>query len=202
MTPTPAPATPYSYATYSCSGCTASSYVDSRNFCQSCSAGGNCLTCNISGCVTCDNSSPVFRNLSGSTCICNIGYYDAAGTCLLCSSVLSNCTRCNSATVCTNCSPPFTVSGGVCVCPASTYLIYGNCTAFMGCALANSITSGGYCQICATDLLFEKLPNQTCACIAHTVYNATSGRCDGICNDAFGIGNICDDGDTINGNGC
>ena len=62
----------------------------------------------------------------------------------------------------------------------------------MGCLSWYNITNAYYCTDCDSSNYFEMLLNQTCTCMANTVYNSVTGMCDGLCSDGKALGNICD----------
>ncbi|CAK94557.1 unnamed protein product (macronuclear) [Paramecium tetraurelia] len=88
----------YDSTAHTCT-CLTNQYEDSGSpkTCQNCQS--PCLTCSSN--VNCNSCiSGINRHLSGSSCICDDGYYDNAGVCTLCS---LPCTKCTSPTVCTEC---------------------------------------------------------------------------------------------------
>lgn len=60
----------------------------------------NCLTCDTTGCTSCDLTTPIFRTLVNQSCLCNDTYYESAGVCLLCNSSFPNCRLCHNASFC------------------------------------------------------------------------------------------------------
>lgn len=107
-----------------------------------CSTMSHCTTC--TGANACTACSSRFFAISGA-CVCpaNTNYVDSQGNCtgnlypphplinnLACSETMSHCTTCTGANACTACSSGFSVSLGLCVCPANTSYVdsQGNCT--------------------------------------------------------------------------
>lgn len=158
---------------------------------------GNCQTCDSTQCLSCNSASPIFRSLdtgsSPNVCICMTGYFELSGVCKTCLSYMVNCLTCTSQTVCTSCMTGFIPSGGTCVCAPGTYLNNnGTCIPLMGCNNWFNITNAYYCTDCDSSNFFYQLANQTCACMANTVYNSVTGICDGNCSDGKALGNDCD----------
>lgn len=190
------------------SNCTDGYYPNANQYCVACSiTTGYCLTCSGSQCTSCDSSSPTFRTLdtgvTPNVCVCMTGYFDLSGNCTLCSSYLDHCTDCTSQSNCIACSTNYTATGGVCVCNPGT-VNASTCSPLIGCLTYNNITSGYYCIDCDTDNYFYKLANQTCECQANTIYNTTTGKCQGNCSDGVSLGNECDLGplNGVAGSGC
>jgi hypothetical protein len=180
-------------------------YPDAKFFCIACPGGsnGHCLSCDNTGCTACDPNPPVYRNKTGSICSCLTGYYENAGACLSCNTSYPFCKKCPNATYCEDCYDPFVPNGlGRCVCKPGLYLVNGACKPLPGCVLMNNITTGVYCEQCSSTLNFALAANQTCVCVNYTLYNSTTGKCDGVCGDGRSLDNICDDGDGIDTNGC
>jgi hypothetical protein len=139
----------FDFAIYNCTtNCSLGTYNDSMGYCQICPTPvGNCITCDQTGCLTCN--STLFRSLNSSNlCGCNTTSYENITVCVLCSSVISNCSTCTSQTFCTLCFSPFLASGGICICPFGLYLSNKNCSTLIGCLVPDIITSGAYCITC------------------------------------------------------
>lgn len=163
----------------------------------------NCLTCNTTGCMSCDIATPIFRTLINQSCLCNDTYYESAGVCILCNSSFPNCRLCHNASFCTECYPPYNATPtGLCGCQAGLSLVLGVCKLLPGCVIMNNITSGAYCQQCSAALNFVMAANQTCVCVRNATYDNYTGKCRGSCVDGLALDNICDDGDNIEANGC
>lgn len=189
--------------------CPGLEYNDTNQYCCTCGMQtGNCLTCDSTQCLTCDGASPTFRTLktgvSPRICVCMSGYFELSGTCTLCRTRITNCLTCSNAITCTSCITGFVPSGGICVCAAGTYLTNGICIPLKGCLLWYNITNAYYCTNCDGSNYFYMLANQTCACMANTVYNSITGMCEGSCSDGKALGNICDLGarNGVPGSGC
>lgn len=169
---------------------------------------GYCLTCTSTDCLTCDSTSPTYRSLNTTgtpdVCVCMTGYFDSNGVCTLCSNFIDNCTACINSTYCTLCDTNYTAVNGVCACSAGTYFINNTCVPLMGCLSYNFITSGYYCSQCDTANYFYMTANSTCLCLANTIYNSSTGMCEGNCSDGISLGNHCDLGSQngVNGSGC
>jgi hypothetical protein len=192
---------------YTCTAsCAGLQYADANGYCVSCTLQtGHCVTCDATSCLSCDATA--FRVLSSPpvTCVCAPTYFDLNGTCTLCSAYLTHCVSCSSQTTCTACDIGFTPSSGVCVCSPGTYLhANSTCIALMGCITPNNITNALYCLQCDTANYFLLLANQTCICMANTVYDPVTGICVGICSDGASLGNDCDLGalNGVAGSGC
>lgn len=95
----------------------------------------------------------------GTGCTCNTGYILQASGCVSCSIVIPNCLTCDSATItCSDCSPPYYLSGGSPVCAACPL----ECT---------SCTSSTFCTYCIAG--YDLVPDvpatptqQSCQCIS------------------------------------
>lgn len=71
---------------------------------------GTCATCNTSpGCLTCS----IDKVLSGTSCICNAGYWMNGFSCTNCD---YSCATCSDGTSCLTCSVNRVISGLLCVC--------------------------------------------------------------------------------------
>ncbi len=84
----------------------------------------NCLTCNgaaTTNCLTCDSNN--HRVLSGSTCICQDGYYDD-NTNAMCQACHYSCQTCTSSSSCA-CDPAknrvLDSGTGLCICANKYY---------------------------------------------------------------------------------
>ena len=82
-----------------------------------------CATCDefYDECLTCNANQ--YRELDGTDCVCQAGYYDvqpSSYTCSLCSGDLDYCYLCDNNTVCLECEPHyyFVTNGGIKECEA------------------------------------------------------------------------------------
>jgi proprotein convertase subtilisin/kexin type 5 len=163
---------------------------------------GNCVTCPTNGgwdgtkcscasgfffvggnCVKCGTNT----FYDGTNCVCNRGYYQTSSGCALCDPSCGTCEgpAYNQCQTCTDVT--YTLSNGTCskgICDPATYL---------------DITSNSckkcspFCSNCTDD--------KSCtAC--QSGFNLAAGYCTEICGDGKRFVLACDDGNTINGDGC
>ena len=134
-------------------------YIGGKRQCSNCH--GTCLTCDTfyDECLTCNSS--LHRELDGTTCPCEDGYYDRQPTsfaCNLCSSVLDNCYLCDTDTVCLQCQPfyYFVTNGGV-----------------KECELCNK-----YCETCSVE-------SDKCASCNNVTYHRTLSGTTCVCEAGY-----------------
>ncbi|CAD8198174.1 unnamed protein product [Paramecium octaurelia] len=158
--------------------------------CQNCSS--PCLTCSSNvNCISC--ISGLNRHISGSSCICDDGYYDNAGVCTLCS---LPCTKCTSSTVCTECNQISYQVLSDCHC-MDTYYMDGS----FDCQSCNSpclnCSSSSDCTSCinnyyldTTNCLQCTLPcfncvdiDTKCTSCAHSYQTVQTNQC--VCDDGY-----------------
>ena len=58
-----------------------------------------------------------------------------------------------------------------------TYLTNNTCIPLKGCLSYYQITNAYYCTSCDSSNYFYLLANQSCDCMANTVYNNVTGMC-------------------------
>lgn len=61
------------------------------------------------------------------------------------------------------------------------------------------------CQSCDGKAFFDSEPDQSGLCVCQDKYEMKNGACSEICGDGFLVTNSttnCDDGNTVNGDGC
>lgn len=167
-----------------------------------------CSTCaTLATCSVCDISNLYDKNLTNSQCfycdpISNM-FVNSSSLCQLCS--LSQCILCSSLSTCSLCNATaaffVNTTDSLCYpCPLAGCLTCQNLTACAICDTANNwgLTSDGTCKQCPF----------TCACDGYVLpkyVNSTTGiqYCSTVCGDGL-VRNFeeCDDGDTIEGDGC
>lgn len=137
--------------------------------CTACSSTTNCLTCDVTSHFT----------LSGSSCVCSVGYHLVGSSCQACNSTLDRCLDCTDGTTCTSCD----TTGGSILLPNST----------CGCP-PSYLLVGSTCVDCMT----------SCTCSGYGWENGiVGGTCSPVCGDAVVISpEQCDDGNTNDGDGC
>lgn len=94
-------------------------YDIGANPCSVCNT--NCLTCvtAASNCLSCD--STLHLSLSGSVCVCAVGYVDVAGVCQPCHYTCATCSS-TSSTGCLTCNPSVRLlTGSQCICLNGTF---------------------------------------------------------------------------------
>lgn len=134
--------------------------------CSTCSSSATCTKCQsgyyLSGgkCTAC----PANATCTGTSIFsCNDGYYKSGSACLRCSSTMTGCTSCTSASVCTECSNAYTLSGGKCVSDCDYWTSTG-CSAGY-----RKPKSGGSCTACPA--------NTECRSCASGCSGTTAGTC-------------------------
>lgn len=160
-----------------------------------------CSLCSsyLTYCIQCSytyNTSLPY-NSSYFTCLdCNntAGYFiDPNDLCSPCS--VANCLTCSGISQCSQCNPGYgiTASGSCSTCPLT------------GCTTCLNIT---YCSVCQSSYILQNGACVTCplscSCGGYTLPRLPSGDCSAICGDGIVIfpNEECDDGNTINGDGC
>jgi len=144
-------------------------------------------------------------------CECNStgGYFDNGNDiCDQCLNYLSGCEICVGSADCIQCLPGYVHdnSTNTCGCSPGFYLASGLCLTFPGCLSAYSILTGVYCDICDASRYFEIdiSTNYTCTCMQSCFYNSSTETCEDDCGDGLTppISGMCDDGNTLSGDGC
>ena len=124
-------------------------------------------------CLSCNASKQLTASLG--SCVCLTGYYPSAGNCLLCSAVMTSCSACTSATVCTSCALPMALSGASCTCGPAYYFSGSACvlcsSAIIGCL---ACPNGGTCSTCNSGGNFIASGS---SCICNTAYYASGASC-------------------------
>jgi cysteine-rich repeat protein len=129
-------------------------------------------------CSSCNDTTD-FRIMNNGTNRCDPlpGYYDTGVTAAApCS---SNCSTCTSASLCTACFTPYSISGSVCV--LNCTLALGNCT--------TCVDNAGQvdCTVCVLGFYLDPVAK----------------NCSIVCGDGIiASTEECDDGDNSTGNGC
>ena len=155
-----------------------------------------CATCNKTDCLTCISGTNRNINSSVQVCNCVTGYLEINQTCTLCSVYDINCIDCDQIN-CKNCQPDFIPSGTKCICDATSakpYFVNGACSNLKGCLSPSTLTSGAYCLADQCDTINNFFQNAAmlCECMNNTLYNSSTGRCDGNCGDLSSFDNQCD----------
>lgn len=159
-------------------------YLNTTDTCYLCETG--CLRCtSSSSCLTCDVANNF--TLVSSVCTCNTGMYLNGSSCTLCGA-MPGCLTCNNAG-CTSCNPIFgftlNATTSLCECNFGFFInsmsICEPCTQ-LGCLNCISLTQ---CILCDTSYTY-----------------LSSGVCQDICGDGKLYTLACDDGNTVDGDGC
>lgn len=159
----------YYYSTSTvCSAC--------NNNCATCTAtAGNCLTCqdtvHSSGIPNC--ACPSNSMLTGSSCVCNGGYYYSSIT--VCSSCSANCATCqNSASNCLTCIDTTHMNSAPnCNCPNFSTLTSGSCTCNNGYYYSSNLV----CSICSSQCSTCVNSNTNCLTCVDTVHMSSPPSC-------------------------
>ncbi|CAD8152494.1 unnamed protein product [Paramecium octaurelia] len=151
-----------------------SGYYDdgSSSYCKKCQ--NECLTCQTYSyqCLLC----PSTRHLDGTSCVCDLGYYDIGAQ--KCSQCDSNCLNCQtSSTNCISCDTTkkriLNTTTKTCVCQSGTVEINGICqNCDTQCKTCSNSTS--YCTSCESIRLFV---NNQCICIDGTYESSVDQQC-------------------------
>lgn len=163
--------------------CLPSFYQFDANTCLPCATG--CLRCTTSPtCLVCDTANN-FTKVAG-VCECLPGMFLNVNQCQPCGS-MAGCLTCDM-NGCTSCDPMFgfslNVTLGVCECNPGYF-----------------INSMDVCEQCTAEGCLECDDQSTCTVCTSTYY-LSSGVCLEICGDGLLFNLECDDGNTINGDGC
>lgn len=181
--------------------------------CSSCNY--TCLTCSSieSNCTSCDGT----RNLTSNTCPCSTGYFDVGNSTRTCSSCDATCLTCEGkSTRCTSCDSTnnfrvLIASTGKCLCK-SGYQDTGSAQ----CAVS-SLTCSSPCLTCQTTSTTctscsstsnpedRVLSNSKCVCPTDYTSVSSTSVCYVVCGNGLMPANTtkqCDDGNTLDGDGC
>ena len=151
----------------------------------------NCLTCSYTA------ATSVVYDSASFTCIsCNnaAGYFiDTNDQCATCT--LANCVTCSAISVCSVCSAGFGVKAtGECSdCPVTACTTCLNLTYCSTCNTDYNLINGS-CYSCS----------QTCLCGGYALPKLANGDCSTDCGDGVILSPYeeCDDGNTLDGDGC
>jgi hypothetical protein len=143
-------------------------YFDGNSWCQSCDP--ICYSCSSvsTACTGCYTASQ-YRVLSGSTCICNTGYFDN-GVNIVCVPCHYSCTQCTSSTFssCTACDLAVDhrqILGNACPCIVNYYdsgvTICSSC--YYSC-WSCSASGSSACLSCNSSLWYRTLSASSCLC--------------------------------------
>lgn len=77
----------------------------------------------------------------------------------------------------------------------------GICSSVTGCSTADIINNKSVCMFCDFQKYFEKNPKYS-KCICRKGFVLKDGQCNDHCGDGFKILDECDDGNTVNFDGC
>jgi len=152
----------------------------------------NCLSCSYSGAYSSSSPVPVVCSTPA------LGYFISGNGTAACGSY---CTTCTSNTQCTVCiDPSFSLTTGVCSCPATTYLTNttplkcDSCSNIIAGCLTCSHTTSTLCSGCQPGFYpASTLPTTTCSACLFTCATCTNGTGCVTCNPGFSLnGSICD----------
>ena len=141
-----------------------------------------CVGPTASNCTACNASSPVFRTLSVSQCVCLPGYFlnTANNTCILCH---SSCTACigSSDYNCSACQSNFILIGSYCKfnLTCANYLYEGQCVDV--CPKNSFPTASHTCSRCTNGCLYCLSATICLECLSGYFYNSSTGACSAIC---------------------
>ena len=139
---------------------------------------------------------------SPTKCInCMVGWLVAGGCTNVskCISVVQNYST--KISMCTECYQGFVLNNNsLCSCPTGYWIVTSYCTNIIGCIVTKFIDSQVVCSACDLSKKLS-LTNSICECMPGFYINST-GKCLEICGDGKVFYEQCDDGNTINGDGC
>lgn len=198
-------ATGYYVSGVSCLPCSASCSTCSiyAGNCTACGQGliltnRSCL-CSDAACTACNATSPncalcTYTILGTFTqcASCQSGYYLSGTSCTKCP---SDCLTCEANGVCLTCPNTFQVLSGSCACNNTQTLWQsgGECKA--------CTTLYPNCQTCAQDTTIPL--NVSCSACLLGYYSLSNSCVQSVCGDsAITSGETCDDGNTVNSDGC
>jgi len=148
-------------------------------------------------CITCNGSSSCLS--------CSAGYYLANNYCYPCQ---KSCLTCSGSTAldCLTCISNYILKNGVCQKMSCGDTQYVDST--LGCLncssnFLNSLTCLSTGPLtCQTGYLLKNNSCGNCTTVTGYIYDQTTGRCKDKCGDGIIITDLCDDGNTLNGDGC
>lgn len=150
--------------------------------------------------------SPCLACTTAYTCTSCISlYYFSNGSCNPCHTL---CLTCSGSTAfdCLTCVPNYILKGSVCQkisCSATQYVqsISGcvSCTTTFPNSLACLSTGPTSCQ---NGYILSNNSCLSCSAVTGYTYDNVSGKCKDYCGDHIIITDLCDDGNTLNGDGC
>lgn len=158
----------------------------------------------VAACSTCRTNCTSCTALSTCTA-CKQQFYLSSGNCLSCSVACNGCTGPNQ-NQCTNCFYPLYLRISICeslTCAANQYV-----SSLEGCKDCTTLVANSYSCNNTAALSCElgyKLMNTTYCALCSLVagyHIDTSKQCSEVCGDGLRIELPCDDGNTLDGDGC
>jgi len=115
---------------------------------------------------------------------------------------MPGCNTCLTTILCSSCFPGFTLNaGGICQCTFG-FLVTGVCTTITGCISATNLQGTIFCLACNSSLFYVSSGNFSCVCMTGYTKNNIND-CITNCGDSYLTNSeSCDDGNTVNGDGC
>ena len=191
---------PHTWAGTYCAQCNLGYYPAPGNLprsCIGCPAG--CTAC--SSATVCTGCSGILVMIGG-VCICdptqNLFY--SSGTCVICSSAITNCATCLATgllTTCTACISGFYPSSTTCV-PCNTYCLTCTSTLCTLCSSSTFIVAGQSCVCNNTGQMF--FDNTTSTCLTCSAFIADCQTCDNTTGTLTCL--LCDPGFYFDGTAC
>jgi len=131
-----------------------------------------CLTCTTSSsnCQSCD-STTFHRTISGSSCICSNGYFDAGVTLPICQACSNKCATCTTnSTNCVTCTGTNRGSAPNCYCNAQYYDngVAANCIACD--YTCKTCLNSSACDTCNTASKYRIASTSTTFCVCAVGY--------------------------------
>jgi cysteine-rich repeat protein len=137
-------------------------------------------------CTLCDATSYFQLSTGATQCSCLTGYYfnSPARNCVSCVTLSPSCNSCSSSNICLSCSNGFSLLTGMCICPSCNYIDI---------ATGTCLPCPATCPTCAS-------LTSCSSCISG--YSLSATTCSEICGDGRLFILQCDDGNTVDGDGC
>ncbi|CAG9316198.1 unnamed protein product [Blepharisma stoltei] len=191
-------------------------FYSTATSCVACA--GQCATCSTTNtnCQTCSDpthmtaapacSCPTNGVLSGTSCVCNSGYYFSSNT--VCAACTTPCAQCSgSATTCTGCVDGYYLHGNVCLtCQPPCFECSGTSTFCTTCDDSNNmINNAGTCTCKDPNASFS---TQSATCVCNTGYWNSAGTCTACtapctaCSTSGTTCTACPNGYYLNGSTC
>jgi cysteine-rich repeat protein len=153
-----------------------------------------CVKCPLFDCLTCNNATACTK--------CGLGKI-VNGFCTKVSGCIKVDSTINSTTNnCLQCSEEFIYDNvsRTCNCAQGFWLVTDLCTDNYGCVFAHRVENKTICRSC--DYNHFQLVGNYCECEKGFAFNNQTNTCEEVCGDGKLFSHVCDDGNTLDGDGC